>query len=262
MRVLQDAFFDSNRSSYRTFCVFLKFTFSHLTAEKNNKNILRGRAEILNVHLLLGLGLLVSYLMWNSQLVTLWVGNQYYAGFNLTLFLALATFVSTRSHLDNSLYRCSGSIISGSISATFELLLRFVLVFILIHYFGIIGLPLSILVISSVFNFFTNLLIKKKFGLFYYQFNNSLKFNLVPVIILFIMFTFISIYCFLFLTSWFSLIVGGLLTFLAVSILVVVHNKHLDRYKLKISAIVGKLIVVGGVFASKKSRLTDASKIT
>lgn len=215
-------------------------SFSHLTGERNSKNILKGRKEILNVHLLLGLGLLVAYLMWNSQLVTLWVGNQYYAGFNLTLFLALATFVSTRSHLDNCLYRCSGSVINGSIVATSELLLRFMLVFIFIHYFGIIGLPLSILVISLIFNFLTNSLIKKKFGLLYYRSNNSVKFNLVFAIILFVMFAFISIYFFLFLNSWFSLIVGGLLTCFAVSVPIVVTNKYLDRYRIKIHALVEK----------------------
>jgi len=117
-----------------------------LIGEKKYTNVIKLRKEMLWISCLLG-GILGSMiLLWNQSFVTLWVGREHYAGIWVNLLLVLIAiqmlFLRNESYLIDLTLDVRRKVILGLIGS----LVSIGGAIILIPYFGIIGLCLSIFI--------------------------------------------------------------------------------------------------------------------
>ena len=211
--------------------------FPHLVGIGDKVKILKGRTEILNVQQWFGLSLLLAYIVWNSQAITLWVGSKYYGGIALTVAIAGATFISARSYLSNSLYKFTGPVMRSSIIAVIELLLKFTFVFLLAPVIGVTGLPTATIMACFVFFGVANYLTRKEIG-FLNRTKRTVIFN--KYTILYLTFFLLSLgysWWAWHHGSWFGLISGGIMSVSFVGISILLYDIHLVRYKIKLASI-------------------------
>jgi O-antigen/teichoic acid export membrane protein len=125
--------------------------FAHLVGSKQRSNIFKVYTEIQSFQISASIAIAAAYMAVNQSLVEVWVGKNQYGGNILTILMALQIVLNTRSTLNNSLYRATGSIITGSIAQFLECLLRVPLIIGFILWFGLAGVPTAS-IITSIFS--------------------------------------------------------------------------------------------------------------
>jgi len=124
--------------------------FSHLCGVNDKESALRTLSKILQLYSAMASLLFGSYLALNHSFVNMWVGREQYGGNTLTILIAFSLFISIRNGLVGYLYRATGEIAKGSVLITVESIVRLGLMVVLLRQFGLIGLPIAMLLSALV----------------------------------------------------------------------------------------------------------------
>ncbi len=91
------------------------------------------------------------YFLMNSLFINVWVGSANYLGDAITGLIAISLLFSFYSNLMSYLLGTTGDIGYPSILIFFESIVKLILLYLLLKVFGIIGLPIAVLVSSLIF---------------------------------------------------------------------------------------------------------------
>jgi hypothetical protein len=148
-------------------------SFAHLVASEDKHRAGPTFIEINSLRLSLSVAFASAYMIVNSSLVSLWVGDQQYGGAVLTILLGLRFIANGSSYLVNYLYRAIGEIVRGSLLLLTEGGVRFALTFGILLIVGFQGVPLAGIFTSVVFGFVTYRLAVKRLSGFSKVTNSS-----------------------------------------------------------------------------------------
>ncbi len=122
------------------------FADSNVSPEARNRLVF----DLVRVFMVGCTGIFLIYTMTNRGFVSLWISPDLFAGQNVTVFLALGTFVLMGNRLLETFGMALGAIQSTCVVSIIERLARSLLLFLLIAWMGVLGVPLAMLV-TSVF---------------------------------------------------------------------------------------------------------------
>jgi hypothetical protein len=125
--------------------------FAHLVASEDRHRSLIVFDEIAALRWTAAFAMASAYLAVNWSLVTRWLSPAQYGGFALTLAIAVQLLVVGGSYLVNSLYRACGPVLEGSVALIIECVVRVPLMIVMLHVFGLVGLPAAGVLTSLVF---------------------------------------------------------------------------------------------------------------
>jgi O-antigen/teichoic acid export membrane protein len=122
--------------------------FSHLVGNGNQEKITEISTKLVMIVFLLGLIGFVPYVMMNHTFVTLWVGETFVLNQTIILMIGIAFFVSSLRNVVWQLLNGYGDYQFSSRIIFIEGLVKVLLAVILLNYFGILGVPLAMVVTS------------------------------------------------------------------------------------------------------------------
>ncbi|MDD2635458.1 MAG: oligosaccharide flippase family protein [Bacteroidales bacterium] len=109
--------------------------------------------KILNYITYLTILLFSIYILLNRSFVTLWVGEENYLGDFMTILIAGSLFFNFTSNFLSYILSTTGDIKFSSNTVFYESIMKVVLLFLLLKYFGVYGLPFALIVSGVVFSF-------------------------------------------------------------------------------------------------------------
>ncbi len=124
--------------------------FAHLLGSGQKQRAIEVYREIIGLYAPISVLAISLYLALNQTFITIWVGPQFFAGQLLTTLVGLSVIAAASSNLINYLYGATGQIARGSWLLLVEGLLRFGLMALLLQQVGLVGMPLVMLVTSSL----------------------------------------------------------------------------------------------------------------
>ena len=144
-------------------------SFVHLYAEGNLKKSRQAVREIIT--LIFGVGLIGfgTYVAVNKTFVHLWVGAGNFAGQKITLLIALGLFVMFIKDFFSRFIIGTGDIIYPSLLIFLEAGVRVILMTVLLHTIGLVGLPLGMIISCLVFGWIFYERFGKKISLLFFQ---------------------------------------------------------------------------------------------
>lgn len=125
-------------------------SFSHLVASSERDRSLKIHAQLLAIWLTLALSGVATYIAVNKNLVTLWVGPDFFGGHRLTVLIGLQLLIAGSANLSNFLYRATGAVSESCQALFLESLIRLPLMVALIYGCGLCGVPLAAIATSLV----------------------------------------------------------------------------------------------------------------
>ncbi len=117
--------------------------FAHLYHEGEPVRVRAVYRELQSTFFLVATSLLAAYVAVNPALISVWVGQEMYGGFSLTLALAVATVAGSWSYFQISLYRSMGHHGAASAALLIECGARLALMVGLGLAFGVVGLAIG-----------------------------------------------------------------------------------------------------------------------
>lgn len=125
--------------------------FAHLFAEGDREKTIDVMSTTVSLCFGVGVVGLSVYLVCNRSFVTLWVGSRYYAGNAVTVLVAASILGLVFNNLFSVLLGATGDIAVPSWMMLAEAVCRLLIMAALLPWFGMMGLPLAVLLSSSLF---------------------------------------------------------------------------------------------------------------
>jgi O-antigen/teichoic acid export membrane protein len=125
-------------------------SMSHLYSENNLQEFTQFCLRILKILLPIMFAVFSVYILLNKPFVELWLGTENYLGNRITIMLAFALSLVFLSNTLSYLLSTTGDIKLPSNIVFLESCLKLILMIISLKYYGIYGLPVS-LIVSSIF---------------------------------------------------------------------------------------------------------------
>jgi O-antigen/teichoic acid export membrane protein len=114
--------------------------FSHLMTSPQRQKAAAVFDELISLRIGVAVMAAAGFMALNQVFVGIWVGKSYYAGWTVTLLIALNFLFSGQSYLVNSLYRATGHITGGALLLVGEALCRLPLAAVGAAHLGLAGL--------------------------------------------------------------------------------------------------------------------------
>ena len=126
-------------------------SMSHLFAQSKLKNFREFCIKLINLLLPISLLAFSVFIILNKSFVDLWVGSENYLGNLMTILIALSLIISYFSNTFSYLLSTVGDFRFPNIAVFFESMLKLALLYLLLKYLGLYGLPIAMIVTSGVF---------------------------------------------------------------------------------------------------------------
>jgi O-antigen/teichoic acid export membrane protein len=124
--------------------------FSHLLGSDQRARALAVHGEIIALQLSLSVAAAAAYVAVNASLVSVWITQNQYGGFLLTVLMAVQLIMVSRSYLINYLYRASGPVVKGSLALFVESAVRVPLMIGLLVWLGLPGIPVAAIITATI----------------------------------------------------------------------------------------------------------------
>lgn len=126
-------------------------SMAHMFTENETEKFKELCIKIINYLLPLTLLFFLTFILLNQNFVNLWVGKANYLGNFMTVMIAASLFISFFSNILSYLLNTTGDIKFSNNTVFLESMTKIGLLYVFLKYFGVIGLPLTIAAVSSLF---------------------------------------------------------------------------------------------------------------
>lgn len=126
-------------------------SMSHLFADTRLEKFREFCIKLINLLFPISLLFFSSYIILNKVFIGLWVGLENYLGDLMTALIALSLIFSYFSNSLSYLLSTTGDFKFPNIAVFFESIFKLVLLYLLLKYMGLYGLPIAIIATSGVF---------------------------------------------------------------------------------------------------------------
>lgn len=141
-------------------------SFAHLFGTGDHIKTAATVKKIMTVALFGGLIGFGTYIIGNGSFVSLWVGKQYYLGYFMTLLIGIGILSRVIHNFLSDLLIGVGKIKYSSYLNLSEAIVRLILIYLLINYLGISGVPIGMFISCCIFGI---ILGKKLYNVFYHN---------------------------------------------------------------------------------------------
>jgi O-antigen/teichoic acid export membrane protein len=140
--------------------------FSHLYARGEKDKAADVAGQVMTLVFSAGLVCLGAYIAGNASFVRLWVGDAHFVGQGVTILIAVSIFMIITNNLLSYLLGATGDISRPALLIFAEAVLRVVLMLLLLPSLGLVGLPVAMIISTSLFSL-----------VFYFRFVSRLPFS-------------------------------------------------------------------------------------
>lgn len=126
-------------------------SLSHLFAENNIQKFRMYLIKLIEVLLPVSVALFSLYFLVNEIFISIWVGDKNYLGDSITLLISVSLFLSFFSNGSSYLLSTTGDIKYPAFLIFLESLTKIILLYIMLIMFGVYGLPVAIIISSTLF---------------------------------------------------------------------------------------------------------------
>lgn len=149
--------------------------FCHLYAKGEKRKAAEVAGQVMLFVFGAGLVFLSTYVAGNASFVHLWVGKDHFVGQGVTILIAVSIFMIVTNNLLSYLLGATGDIARPSFLILAEAVLRVVLMLLLLPSLGLVGLPVAMIISTSLFSLIFYLRFVRRLPFSFSQFTKPLK---------------------------------------------------------------------------------------